>query len=153
MAGLALHAQASLVRLLVVMAIETSRRRFGPLSTRSMAPGAVGLPVPVGQRKVCLAMIEQHLVEWHDVGITTQVFGVTVSASYTIHLAAAAVKSFVISNVCPDGLVTIQTECVLGFLREGLVAIIASVIKLGMSLRQRTRRQQSLDVIVGKRWR
>lgn len=101
-AGSTLLSKASLVRLFILVASDTLRRRLAVLFSRFMAIRASDLYVATDERKLGHVMVECVRIEPDDIGISTLVLGVTMLALDNAQIGDCAMKPPLSGDILVD---------------------------------------------------
>jgi hypothetical protein len=145
-AGRAVLTEALPVWLVVAVAADAGRWRVAELLVRSVAGDAADRRVPSPQRKIGSTVIETVTVEAHDVGVATDVLGVTRAARLRGRVAVEeAVQTASLAEVGLHCSVTVETQHVLLSRDERTVALPAIVFEVGVTLDDGPGHHESLE--------
>lgn len=125
-------AQALLVGIVVRMAVDADGRRLTVLQARLVAIFTGGFEVLSYQLEIGNGVIESRLIEIDDVGIATDMIGMTTRTSLIAHVVAQAVEAGVLLDIGRDIVVAIETKIVLLCLFEQFVTLAALALEIGM---------------------
>lgn len=135
-AVVALPAQPTLVRIDLLVALETNRWSLSKPNVFGVASVAWHANVCGDQFEIRLAVIECLAIELSDIGATSLVISVALIALQGRCALVASVKADARRAVGIDLLVAVETQPGLRTSREWLVAVGAVLFELGMSLCQ-----------------
>lgn len=147
----ALFTEASLVRIICLMAGEASCRGGAELHRRQVAAVAPHGPMRALQIEVGRRVTERLPIKLDYVSRAALVIGVAVIAFIFRRLLMATVKAGAEPPVLGDLLVTGYAQARLRVPREGFVALVAVAFELGMPADQRSRHNEALEHVLCSR--
>lgn len=146
MTGRALGTQCATMDVILAMTVDTGCGRLAIRHIGAMAAGTCDGEVSVLQREIRQVVREAGLIELVDVGVATQVLGVTTAALAGGSLWHAAVISRLGADIGGDFLVAVEAQGGLALPVGTVVAITALAFDLGVGLGDRPGHDELFDV-------
>ena len=142
----ALGAERLIMRVCVLVTVETLRWRFSMFGTGFMAGIALGFLVLAGKPEISKIVVEGTLIELHDVGVAPFVIGVAFRAVQVLCLQIPTVVSTPRFHVRRDVFMAVQAKGALVGALERQVTIAAFGLVLRVSFDDIARHHQCLDL-------
>ena len=144
-AGITSRAERAAVDIVLAVTLDTARRCLAVRYTGVMAGRAGQRRVGLSQRKVAQIVSESHLTELIDVGVATQMLGVTATALARGSSRQASVVACSGFNICCDVFVTVQAQRRLPLAMRSIVTITTFTLDLGVRAGNRPGHDELLD--------
>jgi hypothetical protein len=129
--------KASLVRIIRLMTVEAASGRVAKLYILQMTAAARHGFVGITQLEIRKGVVEGFAIELDDVGVSSFVIGVAVSAFLLRRIRLPRVESPTCQSIRCNFFVTCQAESRLRFSRERLVTVAAVLLEFGVSFDDR----------------
>ena len=146
-AGRAVIAHCAVVRLIVLVAVGTSRWRIAILYVRFVTVGTLRFLVRAEQFEICKTVIKSRFVNNHNNGVTSYVFGMTGGTLVGLNFSALAVESCFGLDIGCDVLMAIEAQKFLTLFVKHLVAICALGFEFRMPCNDLAGHHQGLNVL------